>query len=76
MSLTSTSTPGDPIRRERLDARMAGYRAYLGGLSRSQNPYPLEDQVLRREWHRGYSQSRTDRVIVNREAGGQYAPRP
>lgn len=74
MSPTSNSTPGDPTRRERLDARMAGYRAYLGGVSRSQNPYPLEAETLRREWHRGYSQSRTDRVIANREAGGRDAP--
>lgn len=69
MSHTSPSTPTEPTRRERLDARMAGYRAYLGGVSRSENPYPLEDQALRREWHRGYSQSKTDRVIINRENG-------
>jgi ribosome modulation factor len=74
MSHTSPSTSGEPTRRERLEARMAGYRAYLGGVSRSQNPYPLEGQALRREWQRGYSQSRTDRVIANREAGGQDMP--
>lgn len=71
MSPTSTNPPTDsPQRRALMDAYLAGYEAYLTGVSPSRMPYPpsVEPQSRCRAWHSGYNQAKADRADYNRGA--------
>ncbi|MBG6184727.1 ribosome modulation factor [Arthrobacter sp. CAN_A214] len=58
-------------RNETMEIQRTGYRAYLAGLSPTQNPYKRESaESIERQiaWFRGYAASRTDRARANRQA--------